>query len=393
MIKELEKCCGCGACSDICPKKCITMEKSIDGFLYPCVNAVDCVECGLCDTVCPQQNCKEKLISSHGYIAFSKNPQQRENGSSGGIFGTAAAYVIDKGGAVFGAGFDDNLKLRQYCVNEKNELKRLYKSKYLQCDTEDFYRNVKELLESGRYVLVCNTPCNISALKNYLKKDYNNLLTIDFVCHGVPSQDFFDQCMEWYNTDRGMKILEYKFRKKTASAATPHLFEIKYEKNNKLYIKTDLYLKDPFYNAFQKRLSVRQSCYDCNYAMPQRISDITIGDFHDIDKVKKGYDRMMGVSMILVNSSKGMDMLDNIKELLDICETDIETLTANNECLKSPTSRPKNREEFFEHLKNKGVEYLTDNELNYRKDWKALVYYKMPERIRKILKKVILGGI
>lgn len=393
MIKDMEKCCGCGACRDICPKKCITMKKSDEGFLYPEITSSECVNCGLCDTVCPVQAGIEKKKASHGYIAFSAKNTQREYGSSGGIFGVFANCIINNGGVVFGAGFDANLKLKQYCVSDEKDLTKLYKSKYLQCDTTDFYKAVEERLKQNKFVLVCNTPCNISALKNYLKRDYENLITVDFVCHGVPSQDFFDLCMDWYEAEKGMKITGYTFRKKTKNASTPHLFEIQYKKDGKINTKTDLYLKDPFYNAFQKRVSIRRSCYSCNYASPERVSDITIGDFHDVDKVKDGYDRMKGVSMVLIQSEKGMRLLEAVEKHLDICEAEADVLIANNECLMSPTSIPKSRETFFEHLENGGVRFLAENELNYKKEFKKLVYYKMPKPIRAILKKVILGGI
>lgn len=393
MIKDMKKCCGCGACRDICPKKCIVMKKTDEGFLYPQINSSECVNCGLCDTVCPVQSSAEKRKASRGYIAFAKNNAQRESGSSGGVFGACASYVIKNGGVVFGAGFDEALKLKQYCVSGEKDLPRLYKSKYLQCDTNDFYKAVKKQLNDNKFVLVCNTPCNISALKNYLKRDYENLLTVDFVCHGVPSQDFFDKCMSWYEAEKGMKITGYTFRKKINGASTPHLFEIQYKKDGKIGAKTDLYLKDPFYNAFQKRLSIRSSCHSCNYASPERVSDITIGDFHDVDKVKSGYDRMRGVSMVLVNSEKGIRFFELIENGLDICEVDADVLIENNECLMSSTPMPAKRKDFFENLENKGVKYLAENELNYKKEFKKLVYYKMPKQIRAILKKVILGGI
>ncbi len=391
MIEKLNNCCGCSACCDVCPSECIKMIKHNDGFLYPKVDDNKCIDCGMCNKVCPCQHDVSKKHSKSGYAAFAINPISRKSGSSGGIFGTIAEYVISKDGVVFGAGFDENLQLRQYCASTVTELERMYKSKYLQCNMNDFYKNVKRQLDAGNLVLVCNTPCNISALQNYLKKDYPNLYLLDFVCHGVPSQDFFNKNIKWYKQKKKIDIIEYNFREKTKHASTPHLFKIKYKRNGSVYSKTDLYIKDPFYNAFQKRLSLRESCYNCIYAEERRVSDITLGDFHDIGKIKKGYDRMAGVSMVLVNSEKGIRLFERIKHELNIIEVETKVLADNNECLKTSTVKPKNREQFLGNLNQKGVNYLVSHELKALNEWKKLLYYKMPDKMRKQIKKIVLG--
>ena len=264
---DLDKiiCCGCRLCSDVCPAECIDIQEDEYGFIKPVINKSNCINCGICENKCPSLNFPELKNSVVGYAGFSKNNDERYSGSSGGIFGVLANEIIRSGGVVFGAAFDENLCLVQMKAEKESDLNNLYKSKYLQCDMTGYYSEVKNELDKGKTVLVCNTPCNIAALKNCLDKAYENLITVDFVCHGVPSQKFFDKCIKWYEENKGIKIIDYSFREKKKGGTTPHLFKIKYIKNNKIKEKVDLYLKDPFYNAFQKRLSMRESCYKCHF--------------------------------------------------------------------------------------------------------------------------------
>jgi len=384
-----DNCCGCRVCENVCPHKCITFKLNNEGFIYPVIGE-ECVGCGICKSKCPS-NTDNVLTPIDGYMAFSNDAKNRKKGSSGGIFGLLAREVIKDSGIVFGAAFDENLKLISKSAETEEELECLYKSKYLQCNNTKMYKRVKEELEKGKKVLVCNTPCNIAALKNYLGREYENLVLIDFVCHGVPSQDFFDKCIHWYERNKNIKILSYSFREKIKKSPTPHLFKIKYIKNGIYREKTNLYFKEPFYFAFQKRISLRMSCYDCLYAKKERASDITLGDFHDIEKFTNKYDRMQGISMVLLNTDKGKNTFDKILNNLTVEKFDIETLVKNNECLSGSTAMPKKRENFFEKLNDFGIDYLVRTELNSKKEWKKKIYYNMPAFVRKVLKRIVIG--
>lgn len=384
-----DNCCGCRLCEIVCPQKCIIFELDDEGFMYPVIKDA-CVGCGVCKLKCPS-NTNNSLSPQYGYMAFSSNAEDRKKGSSGGIFGLLAKEIIEKKGIVFGAAFDENLELISKSAEKQEELPPLFKSKYLQCNNTKMYHKVKEELEKGRKVLVCNTPCNIAALKNYLGRDFENLILIDFVCHGVPSQEFFDKCIHWHEKIKNIKILSYSFREKTKNSPTPHLFKMKYIKKDKIKEKISLYIKDPFYLAFQKRISLRKSCYNCPYAKKERGSDITLGDFHDIEKFTKKYDRMQGISMVLINSDKGANIFQEISKHLTVVKFETDILVSNNECLNNPTIMPDKRIDFFQRINNFGIDYVIDTELNKKKEWKKEVYYNMPAFIRKLLKRIIIG--
>ena len=387
--KITNNCCGCRLCENICPQKCISFELNNEGFVYPVIGN-NCIGCGVCKLECPS-NSNNASTPQSGYMAFSRKTDDRKNGSSGGIFGLLAKEVIRESGIVFGAAFDENLDLISKSAETEDELYPLLKSKYLQCNTTGMYKRIKDELETGRKVLVCNTPCNIAALKNYLGRDFENLVLIDFVCHGVPSQDFFNKCIDWHEKTKNIKVLYYSFREKTKNPPTPHLYKIIYRKNKKFIEQTALYLKDPFYLAFQKRISLRDSCYNCLYAKKDRVSDITLGDFHDIEKFTQKYDRMQGVSMVLLNSDKGIDIFNKISKKLIVERFDTNILVENNECLNSPTVRPNKRIDFFQKINDLGIDYVIDKELNRKKEWKKELYYNMPAFARKLLKKIVIG--
>ena len=192
-------CCGCAACVQLCPKSCITMEEHSLGHLFASVDSDACIRCGLCNSVCPMNNPVQKTdFRQEVYAAYSKLPSVRSRGSSGGMFETFARYLIKQGYVVYGAAFDENLRLRCTSAKSESELEPLTKSKYLQSDFSEKYHEIQSLLNCGKKVFVTATPCQISALNNYLGKAYPNLLTMDFFCHGVPSQRFFDECIRYF---------------------------------------------------------------------------------------------------------------------------------------------------------------------------------------------------
>ena len=388
-IVDKSRCCGCGSCSKICPQGAITISPDKAGFLYPVTDGDLCIECGLCEKICPVINHKnEENLEHKVYIAYAKNKEERFNGSSGGMFGLIAKNAIKTGATVYAAAFDENLKLRTTTAKSEEELVPLYKSKYLQNDLGNSFEEIKKKLSNGERVMFVSTPCQVYALKLFLKKEYDNLLTVDFVCHGVPSQDFFDRCKEFTEKEKNIKITDFVFRTKKTNGSTPHYFKMGYLKNGNKYEKTQLYLKDYFYTGFQKYITLRDSCYDCQFSYSNRVSDITLGDFHEVDKYIDGINRFDGISNLVTNSSKGEKVWEEIKENTVFHSLDFNLLIDNKELMCGGTVKPLLRDSFVRDLENCEFEKVVDKYLNGKKQFLKIIYYSLPNFLRKIMKRV-----
>lgn len=383
-------CCGCGACASVCPSQCIRMVADEYGFVSAAVDPEKCVGCSACEKVCPFRNYTIGKNCDHkAFAAYAKQTDVRFSGSSGGIFGLLSDQMLQNGGIVFGAAFDDDLQLRCTPARTKEELKPLMKSKYLQSDLGQTFQQVKSLLDSGKPVLFTATPCQVMALKLYLKRPYENLLTVDFLCHGVPSQSLFDRCRAYSERKHDLHILRYQFRAKKKHGATPHYFHVAYEKNGREFEKTLLYLKSPFYLGFQKYLTLRDSCYSCPLSGSNRCSDITIGDFHTIERYRKGINRFDGVSTVVLNTQKGASAWAAVAPRTEAYPVDFETLLDNGELMTGPTEKPADREAFLRDLRDEPFETVVARYFNTNAEWKKSIYYKMPRPVRKCLKKMM----
>lgn len=310
-IKSKQDCCGCTACEHICPKGCITMQPDEEGFLYPRVAQERCISCGLCEKVCPviHSNASGKPVAV--YAAVNPDEDVRMHSSSGGIFSMLATKVIEAGGAVFGARFDKDWLVSHSKAETEEELGPFRGSKYLQSRIGDTFKEAKEILQNGRIVLFTGTSCQISGLKKYLRKDYPNLLTVDCVCHGVPSPGIWRAFLE-ETTPTGSRITDISFRNKT-SGWKDYTVTVSYETGVKTEIRNIVFRDHPFMQAFLSNLTLRPSCYHCPAKEGASGSDITLGDFWGIDKIDKGMDDGKGTSLILINSAKGARWLDKIE--------------------------------------------------------------------------------
>lgn len=389
-ITEDKMCSGCSVCAVVCPVKCITMSPGTLGALFPKVDDTLCIHCGKCKTVCPIMNAEEeKHIPAEQYVyaAYSKKPEIRSGGSSGGMFGTVAEKLISQGYRVYGAAFDDDLHLRCVHADTIEELSPLLKSKYLQSDMVSAYTEIYEDLEKGKKVLVVSTPCQIAALKRYLHKDYENLLLMDFLCHGVPSQIFFDQCKAYEEKKHGYKILSYTFRAKVRNGATPHYFTVTTDKNGKKNTVTKPYFRSAFYAFFQKYISLRESCYECIFSERGRVSDLTIADFHDIEKYVSDINRFNGVSTVIVNTEKGKQLFDSIKDQLWVKPFSIEQLMSDKVLFSQKTERPQNRDKFIADYENMEFSEFVSRNTDRKRYAIYNIYYKLPGRLRALIKK------
>lgn len=355
--QQYEQCCGCKACADVCPQNAIAYKTDAEGFLYPEVSAA-CVECGLCRKICPELNVVRPAFDKgqHYYACLDKDVERRDSGSSGGIFGLLAVALMEEGYTVCGAAFDEKLQLKHQFAECDDGLERLKKSKYVQSDCSTIYSQIKKKLRNGEKVLFVGTPCQCNALLNVIGNMRDGLVTIDFACHGVPSQELFDKCIRHYEDKHGCKVVEYVFRHKPKYYGAPQNFQIKVQDNGKAVCKEGRYYEEPFYCGFQKYITLRPSCYSCKWANTNRVADITLADFWGIEAITTKWDRTDHPSQVIVNNEKGQQLFDRIKKLIDLMEVEKEDAVRQNGSLVHPTELKSERAVFFDDYRNLAFE-------------------------------------
>lgn len=293
MIKvNKNTCCGCSACAQKCPKGCISMSPDpFDGFLYPSVNTRSCVDCGLCERVCPVEIQRRPSNAVEALAVQNENGDVLSKSSSGGAFSLLAEKIIADGGVVFGARFDKEWQVIVDYTESLEGLASYRGSKYVQASAGTSYTDARRFLEAGRPVLFSGTPCQIAGLKSYLGREYDNLLTIDVICHGVPSPMVWAEYLKEQGTIDQISFRDKSTGWKNYSVFVGNTYE-SYQKNN-------------YMNAFLSNIDLRFSCSSCGFKGGKSGSDITIGDFWGIDKIKPEIDNDKGLCCIIINTEKG----------------------------------------------------------------------------------------
>lgn len=370
---DKELCSGCSACAQICSHGAISMNADREGFVYPTISESLCVECGLCEKVCPYVESEKKIIKNSNpdvYAAWHLDEDIRKVSSSGGIFTALASYVLENNGAVVGAGFTKDLKLQHQFIDKVDQLAILRGSKYLQSDINNTFSETKELLKSNKLVLFVGTPCQVGGLKSFLfNKNYENLITCDIVCHGVPSPMIFDKYIkEQKIIGLGMPI-SVNFRDKKIGWKA---YSVSYV--YPMLKKSRLYFHDCYMCGFINNLFLRPCCSDCKFNGIKRISDLTLGDYWGIEKYYNIYDYDKGVSMIFVNSDKGRLMYLKIRNKVCSVLTIVESAINCNPSIFKSSEPHKDRELFF-LLLNKSVSTLVRKFCDFPKFNKRIVLY------------------
>lgn len=338
------KCCGCTACYAVCPKIAITMQADSEGFKYPVVDKDKCIDCRLCCKVCPLDIKLEKTEDKQIAVACTaKDENLTKQSSSGGVFAILANMFIEKQAVIYGAAFDDDWNVKHIRVNQKEDLKKLYTSKYVQSDMGDNFKTVKADLIGGKEVLFAGTPCQVAGLKYYLGKDYNNLTTVDFICHGVPSPLVWKCYINEKAASLKSKITDISFRDKKDGWKN-YYFMIRTSNGNINYEKAG---DNIYMNGFLKDLYLRPSCYDCKFKTLNRASDITLADFWGIDKVLPELYDERGVSLCWTSSEKGRDILVEALEQTVYCKVDLQEAIRHNSSAIKSVNMHKNRDKFF----------------------------------------------
>ncbi len=351
-VLEKDKCTGCGVCVNICPVDAIFMKENSEGFLEPEIKSERCVLCGKCAQICPQMNDDSEFQKVQKAYAVICSEEIRQKCSSGGFFGAAAQWAASQNGVVYGAAFDEDFKkVRHAAARDLDTLEKLYKSKYLQSDTEMIYQEVRQNLENtDAPVIFCGCPCQVDALRRYLKKEYHNLIAIDIMCHGVVSPGVYKQFLSELVADVDSPIEKVDFRSRKAGWGRHFVVETK-----DASVRTVSYQGD-YFRAFLWGYSQRKACFSCKYASNNRVGDLTIGDFWGIETyMPEMYDKQ-GTSLVLCNTEKGRNIFDKIKTAyskVKECSYQevIKLAEKNNWAIIKPGIRPQNREVFFHRLK------------------------------------------
>lgn len=382
-------CCGCGACEQICSKHAISMRPNKEGFLYPKLEESLCVDCGLCSKICPELHTADSLNPT-GYplAAQAKANKVLDNSSSGGIFSVVAEYVLNNGGVVVGAELTENMKVRHVIVDNVQELNKLCGSKYAQSNTSNIYKRVKELLQQGRFVFFTGTPCQVSALNLFLRRPFENLLTADLICHGVPSPLMFNMIVEYLEKKYKGKVMDYQFRSKKltgwsrVSACTMLI-------NGK--IKHIYYneMMRAFFQAFLDGHVLRMDCYQCPFTRTERAGDFTMADFWSLKSTNPKFPRQhRGVSMILVNTEKGQSILEACLDKIYMEPSDLDVILAGYDYqLKHPTELTSERGAIFDFLQKYPEDFINKYlRGDISSDKRNFYFTAFKEQIKKILR-------
>lgn len=374
-ITDKHNCCGCNACGDICPIQAISFKFDNEGFWYPEVDMQKCIDCGLCEKICPCLHEKEQHKPLEVYAAVNLDENTRMGSSSGGIFWALVNKTINEGGLVFGAAFDNEWMVFHSSAETLEEAKRFQGSKYVQSRVTGCYKQVLDSLNKGRIVLFSGTACQIAALKGYLRKDYENLLTIDVVCHGVPSPGIWKEYIKTLTSSKTIK--EINFRDKR-SGWRNYDFSVKFSDGTEL---KESHNKNLYMQGFLHDLYLRPSCHRCKFKAGRCGSDITLGDFWGIEKIVPEIDDNRGVSIVLINSPKGKNEINTLP--ISFKEVDTENAVKGNPCITNATPTNKWRLEFMERYEtNEGfraISYVVNR-------MQPCFIVKLLNRIRRIIR-------
>lgn len=354
-----EKCTGCFGCANSCPFSAIEMKLSEEGFYIPKVDGNKCADCNLCVKNCPVINFNSGNLPKEDiqvYAGFSTSDKIRLKSSSGGMFSEIAERLLEKGYVIFGATCTENLEVKHICVKEAKELHKLRGSKYIQSSIDTVYSDIAKLIDTGKSVLFSGTPCQVAAIKMHVKSE--NLITIDVICHGVPSKIVFDEYLKYIGKNK--KILNYTFRDKSLGWSK-RVVKAQIEGGSTYECTAN---EDGFFHGFICDLYLNKACYECKFSTVPRTGDITLGDFWQISE-----DLMdeRGVSVVIGNNPKGIELLQELQKLdkIKLYPKSLESaLKGNPRIVDGHLDKRIKREEILSKVKREGFEYIKENYIN-----------------------------
>lgn len=345
-LADKNKCNGCHACYNTCNIGAIKMQPDDEGFLRPVINHEKCINCGRCEKACPIINPPANNPYEESYGAYAKDEAIHKASSSGGVFAVFAKETLKNGGFVCGAAYTPDRTVNHIIIDKEEDLHLLQGSKYVQSTIGDIYSKIKDLLIENKKVLFSGTPCQVAGLVSYLGKDYDNLITLDLICHGVPSPWIWQ--LHLNEISGGKTVTDSTFRNKTQGI---HNVTLDYYLSDGT-VYQEKYEESPYIKAFSQNLSVRPSCFECKFKGYKRCSDITIGDYWSAVEYNPNLVQDNGVSSIILHSSKAKDFLENVKKQFIIENTTSENVSLWNHNLNNCSIPSENREHFFYDIKN-----------------------------------------
>ena len=367
MICSKEKCTGCEACYCVCPKNAITMQEDDYGNIYPIIDNNKCIHCSMCKKVCPQL--KKKLdfkTPMTAYAMYVKNTKKRAQSTSGGIASILYEKILEEDGIIYGASniFGSTKNLHFIRIDNKEDLYKVKGSKYVHCHINGIYVNVKKDLLNNKKVLFIGTPCQVAGLRCFLMKEYDNLITADIICHGVPSQRLlFEQINE-------LKIPVDEIKQIVFRTDNENIFNFKIIGNNNNIFDVPSYMI-PYYKNFLEGNIYRENCYSCRFAKKERIADITLGDFWGLDKSSSIYDdEKKGISLVLPNTEKGLKITKEIFKDCQYEERTIDEACKMNSQLNKPMKKNKKYEIYLEEYPKYGFKKTMNDMLTTKEKLK-----------------------
>lgn len=384
--KDKFNCYGCTACEKLCPQNAITMVEDDEGFIYPEIDENKCIKCGLCEKICIYHN--KKLIKDYdekrSYAIYNKDENIRMSSSSGGAFTGLYKNIINKGGYVVGVRYDKDMKPIYDIASTEKECEAFKGSKYVRADLGDIYHRIKEKLDDNKLVLATGTPCFIAGLNTFLGKKYDNLYTMDILCHGTPSPKIFERYISELEEKYESKIVDFKFRDKKNGWQTATI-TIKFENGKEI---SNLLVKNSFGKAFSKGLISRPTCYNCEYVGYNLTADLRVADFWATRSKYKEMDDNKGISIVLLNSDKGKELFDEIKDDFIVKEIPYEDALIKNHMIPDPVTDTRQR--LFKELKEEDIiTVLGRHKKKKKKNRIQKLKKKIPKPIKKAIKKII----
>ena len=369
LFKNKYQCCGCNACEMVCGKKAITMIEDEYGFRFPQIDTGKCVGCGSCQKVCCINNDVELCKPGTVYAASYKNKEISAKSASGGIFAALTKQVLTEGGIVFGSAYTKQFDVEVVPIEKIEDLPRLQGSKYVQSSMNSSFLKIKSELQTGRTVLFCGVPCQVEALKRFLGRSYENLLLVDIVCHGVPSNRMLKDYLSFLADKKKMEVQSIQFRTKTkgqnvygeiAYRQVSHTGEIAYRQEPLISYKSS------YYKLFLNCQIFRDSCYHCKFAGTKRPGDISLCDYWGIEDEHPDFvkevekEGLAGISAIMLNTNAGIDFFERLKQEFVLGESTVEQVAKHNPQLQAPSVETAERKQVLDCYRQSGYQGVDD---------------------------------